>query len=266
MECSMTVDDGKRLIGEDEPRPVEIINAGGRSPFLLTGDHAGKRIPRRLNTLGVSATDRVRHIAWDIGVRALGEALATRFDATFVAQRYSRLVIDCNRRPDSADAIPEISDGTVIPGNSGLTASDRAARIDSLHRPYHDEISALLAERRRTGRDTIFIALHSFTPVMDGRARPWQVGILHASGEMQFACALLGILQRIAGLTVGDNEPYRMDNTDFSVPHHCFNSGLPYAEIEVRQDLIADVDGQKRWAALLGDALFEASRSVDRRG
>ena len=251
----MTMPNCEALLDQDEPAPVAIVNASGGSPFLLVGDHAGNAIPRKLNALGLPREERERHIGWDIGVRAVGEMLAARLDAAFVHQLYSRLVIDCNRDPASADAIPELSDGTRIPGNEGLSAGDRRRRIDGIHAPYHARIGAVLAERARADRRTILIALHSFTPVMGGIRRPWHIGVLHSQGETHFAQALLDALRGQAD-SVGDNEPYRMDDTDHTVPRHAFPAGLPYAELEIRQDLIAHVDGQRAWAERLGAVLI----------
>jgi predicted N-formylglutamate amidohydrolase len=252
----MTMPNCDTLLDQDEPAPVAIINPGGVSPFLLVGDHAGNAIPRKLNALGLPAAERNRHIGWDIGVHALGEMLATTLGAAFIHQRYSRLVIDCNRDPASEDAIPSISDGTRIPGNESLSAADRQNRIDGIHAPYHAQIFSTLSERTRDGRSTIFIALHSFTPVMAGSRRPWHIGVLQSEGETSFAKALLGAMREQTDIEVGDNEPYRMDSTDHTVPRHAFSAGLPYAELEVRQDLIADIDGQRAWAERLGSALI----------
>ncbi len=242
-----------------DPAPVAILNPHGGSPFLLLGDHAGIAIPARLGKLGLAAADLARHIAFDIGVRGLGEALAARLGATFVHQRYSRLVIDCNRAPHAADAIPERSDGTDIPGNVALGLDERAARIAAIHLPYQAAIAAEIA--RRSPPPTL-VSLHSFTPVMTGRPRPWQIGILHDGGDARFARAMLDVLTARGDLVVGDNEPYRMDLIDYTVPLHAYPARLRYAEIEVRQDLIADAAGQQRWAAIVGDTLLAAQERL----
>ncbi len=219
----------------------------------------------RLGELELEEAERRRHIGWDIGVMGLGTALAGLLDAPFVAQTYSRLVIDCNRDPDSAAAIPEVSDGTRIPGNCGLDGAARAARVAAIHAPYHDAIAGALDARAEAGRDTILIALHSFTPVFGGVVRPWQVGVLHDAGDTHFAHAVLAGLGA-TGLVVGDNEPYRMDGTDFSVPHHCYPRGVPYLELEVRQDLIAVPDQQAEWAARLATLFTAAAARIYRSG
>jgi predicted N-formylglutamate amidohydrolase len=238
--------------------PVSVVNPGGASPFLFIGDHAGNVIPLSLGTLGLDDAERVRHIAWDIGVAGLGERLATAMDAVFVRQTYSRLVVDCNRRHDAPDAIAPVSDGTVVPGNADLSDADRAARFAAIHEPYQAEIAAEIARRSAVGQPTVLIALHSFTPVFGGVARPWQIGVLHDGGDPSFAQTMLAVLRREADLTVGDNEPYRMDLIDYTVPRHAYPAGLPYAELEVRQDLIADTTGQAAWAERLERVLTAA--------
>ncbi|WP_428685874.1 N-formylglutamate amidohydrolase [Sphingopyxis sp.] len=245
---------GNPLLGKDEPAPAQLFNADGRSPFLIAGDHAGNAIPRVLGTLGLTEADRARHIAWDIGVRDLGMALAKALDAPFIYQGYSRLVIDCNRDPVHVEAARANADGSPVPGNAMLTADELAARVAAIHAPYHDRIAVELANRAAAARPTIFLALHSFTPTLAGQARPWHVGILHEAGNTRFAKALLAALGARPSLVVGDNEPYRMDATDYSVPHHAYPRSLPYAEIEVRQDLLTSPTSVAQWCQTLAVA------------
>ena len=219
-------------------------------------------MPSRLGTLGLSGPDLTRHIAWDIGVGGLGPLLSQRLGAPFIAQRFSRLVIDCNRDPARADSIPQVSDGTLIPGNAELTDAEREARIAQVFTPYHATIAAELDARAARGLPTIVVALHSFTPVMQAFRRPWRFGILHL-GESAFSDAMLARLRAEpdAG-EVGDNEPYRMDDVDFTIPHHAIGRGLDYVELEVRQDLLADATGQQAIADLLARVLPAALGDV----
>ena len=246
------------VLTPDDPSPARVINPAGTSPFLLIGDHAGDRIPVRLGTLGLGAADRARHIAWDIGIDALGSALAARIDAVFVAQTYSRLVIDCNRGEHAHDSIASVSDDTPIPGNQRLDPADRAARLAAIHDPYHAAIAAELAHRDAAGRDTILVALHSFTPIMRGIARPWQVGILHDRGDTRFAAACLAFLRAEPDLAVGDNEPYRMELIDHTIPRHAYPAQRRYAEIEIRQDLLATDLAIAGWVDLIARMLAAA--------
>ena len=244
------------VLAAGDPPPVTLQNPTGLSRFLLIGDHAGIATPSALGDLGLPEAERRRHIGWDIGVAGVGRALSGLLDAPFVAQSYSRLVIDCNRDPATAAAVPEVSDGTAIPANRGLDAAARAARVAEIHAPYHEAIAA--AFDAGAGQRTILIALHSFTPVFGGIARPWHAGVLHGAGDTRFALAVLAALRREPDLVVGDNEPYRMDGTDYSVPRHCFARGLPYLELEIRQDLIAYPAEQLHWAERLARLLADA--------
>jgi len=247
------------LLGADDPPPVEIRRGRGRSLFLLLGDHAGNAVPAVLGDLGLDEGERRRHIAWDIGVRALGEMLADDLDAPFLYQPYSRLVIDCNRAPGSPQSIVASSDRTAVPGNADLDSAAVEARIAAVHRPYHAAIAAEIERRRSAGMATILVAIHSFTPVMAGVPRPWDAGILHDKGETGFSLRLLERLRRLPGLNVGDNQPYRMDEIDYTIPVHAWAAGLAYAELEIRQDHLSTPEGVSRWAALLAEALAAAA-------
>jgi len=247
------------LLDMADPPAVEMINPQGRSPFLLIGDHAGNLIPRKLGGLGLSDADRTRHIAWDIGVGVLGEALAARLDAVFVRQTFSRLVIDCNRDPDATDAIPPASDGTTIPGNAALSQAARAARIVAIHAPYQRAIADEILRRTEVGQATILVSLHSFTAALAGREpRPWDIGVLHDGRNDGFARRLLDALKRAPGLIVGDNEPYRMDATDHTVPRHAFPH-LPYVELEVAQRRLATAAEIDWWCGMLAPLLEAAA-------
>jgi predicted N-formylglutamate amidohydrolase len=251
------VPSSNRLLGPGDPSPVIVTNPSGFSPFLLLGDHAGRAIPRRLGDLGLPPGALDRHIAWDIGVEGLGLRLSTELDACFIRQTYSRLVIDCNRRPGEADSIPTASDSVAIPGNLGLGSADIAARVNDVWRPYQDGVARLLEERQGLGRETRLVSLHSFTPKMGGESRPWRYGVLHR-GDSALSARMLALLRAEFGDQAGDNQPYAMDGTDATIPLHADPRGLDYLELEVRQDLIEDDDGQDAAAAVITRLLRSA--------
>jgi predicted N-formylglutamate amidohydrolase len=243
------------LLAADEPAPATVHNEHGRSPFLIVADHAGNSMPRALGRLGVSQTECERHIAWDIGIGAVCRVVADALDATLIQQIYSRLVIDCNRTPGSETSIPETGEFTPVPGNMGLSESRKATREREIFRPYHDRIEAELDRRRKAGRLTALIAMHSFTPVFMGVARPWHVGVLY-NRDTRFAHLLMALLKRKEGLVVGDNEPYSVtDASDYTIPVHGERRGLHHVAIEVRHDLIANDKGQRAWGSLLARLL-----------
>jgi predicted N-formylglutamate amidohydrolase len=243
------------LLAAADPDPVLILRLDGTSDFFLTADHAGRAVPRSLGDLGVPASEWERHIAWDIGIAAVTARLSRALDAVAVLQNYSRLVIDCNRRPDWDSSIPTISEHTEIPGNRGLSEAERAARRREIFAPYHDRIADLLDRRALAGRRTALIAMHSFTPIFKGERRSVEVGILY-NRDTRLAAILLDLLREEGDLVVGDNAPYAItDTSDYTVPVHGEARGLPHVEIEIRQDLIANPAGQEAWVARLARLL-----------
>ncbi|WP_314106834.1 N-formylglutamate amidohydrolase [uncultured Stenotrophomonas sp.] len=239
------------LLGRDDPAIYSIHRAQGASPYMLLADHAGQQVPQALQHLGLPQAELDRHIGWDIGIGGVTRALAARLDAWAIEQTYSRLLIDCNRPLASPTLIPEVSDGTVVPGNAGLSDAQRQQRIDAIHAPYHARIDAELAARAVASRPTLLVMMHSFTPVMNGVARPWHAGVLYHR-DTRFAHALLHALRDEGDLVVGDNQPYSVSSSsDYAVPVHGEGRGLVHVELEIRQDLIADAAGQHAWAERL---------------
>lgn len=246
------------LLAPHEPDPVMIDHPEGRSPLVLVCDHAANRIPQGLSRLGLPDSEVTRHIGWDIGIWEVSRIVAAELDATLIGQAYSRLVIDCNRPTTSPSSIPEISEATPIPGNIGLDAEQRAARVREVFRPYHDRITGLLDTR--TDRPTALVAMHSFTPVYKGAARPWHAGVLF-NQDLGLSRILLELLRAEPGLCIGENQPYSVSNTsDYTAPVHAEARGLAYLEIEIRQDLIEHAPGQREWADRMIRLLPEAWR------
>ncbi|MDN5927063.1 MAG: N-formylglutamate amidohydrolase [Hyphomicrobiales bacterium] len=240
----------------DQMAPVRVRNRAGESPFVVLCDHASHHIPMQYGTLGLSAEERISHIAWDPGALPVASGLAASLDATLVESCLSRLVTDCNRPLDAPDLVPEISERTAIPGNMGLGPDERARRIATVHAPYHACIENLIGERLADGRETFLLALHSFTPVYKGTPRPWQIGVIH-DRDMRLAKPILDALSAAGGLTVGDNQPYSpADRVYYTLERHGRSRGLPCAMIEIRNDEISDERGQRQWADLLAGILL----------
>jgi len=247
------------LLDPDEPAPFEVMGHDGASTFVIVCDHAGRLLPKALGDLGVAAADRDRHIAWDIGAGEVARRLGAALDAFVITQTYSRLMIDCNRPLEVSDSIVSASDGTAVPGNVGIARPAAEARARAVFHPYHDQIRRELDRRRSLGRAACLISVHSFTPVWRQAARPWHAGVLYLH-DRRMAAPLLRLLRAEPDLVIGENEPYRADTlTDFTVVEHAERRGLPYVEVEIRQDLIADEAGQVAWATRLARLLPLAS-------
>ena len=247
-----------RLLVPGEPPPHEIYNEGAGGRLLLVCDHASNRVPERLQRLGLSDAELARHIGWDIGAADVTYRLSDRLGAPAVLTAYSRLAVDCNRALDHPGLIPEESDRTPVPGNIGLHAEQRQARIDALFWPYHRAIEDQIDRLRSLSapdEGPVVVSIHSFTPIFDGVERPWHVGILW-NVDPRLPQPLIAQLQEEPELVVGDNQPYSArEGFGHTLETHGDGNGLANALIEVRQDLIDTHHGAQSWADRLAQAL-----------
>ncbi len=240
----------QRLLADDEPAPFVIMNGKSTSPFILICDHASRRIPAALGTMGLDPVARRCHLALDIGAGALTERLAKMLSATAVLCRYSRLVVDCNRQLMDPGAFLEFGDGIVVPGNRNLHPEEKKARADEIYWPYHNAVESQLERLGEEGRPPIFVSVHSFTPVLNGASRSWEMGVLWDTDRVTAEIFVHDLTA--AGFHVGDNEPYSgKAPQDFTIDHHAEAIGLPHVGIEIRQDLIDDDQGVKRICEVL---------------
>jgi predicted N-formylglutamate amidohydrolase len=246
------------LLSEDDPPVFLIERAQGSSAFVLTCDHAGRVIPRKLARLSLSEHELSTHVAWDLGVAELGRQLSTRLDAFLILHNYSRLVIDANRPPGAPDSIPTLCERTRIAANEGLSSSDARKRFEEVFQPYHQRIRDELDARRARACPSVLVALHSFTPVYLNEGRRWHVGVLYGRDPRLGRLVREG-LRSDGTLIVGDNQPYAVsDASDYTIIVHGEQRGIPHVELEIRQDLLASASDVQRWAERLGGVLEAA--------
>jgi predicted N-formylglutamate amidohydrolase len=250
------------LAGEAEG--AVVINEGGASPIFLVCEHAGRLIPKSLESLGLPDHELERHISYDIGAEPVARRLAGRLDAPLVLQRYSRLVYDCNRPPDSPSAIPEVSELTRIPANLGLTEVQRQARINAIYQPFHRKVERLIDRRLGLGQRVIFVTIHSFTPVFKTIPRTMHIGLLFDQ-DRRFTDIVGSLLKNVEMFDVRYNEPYGpADGVCHTLNVHAGVRGLPYSMIEIRNDLIQTESGQVEWADRLAGVLQQAAANLGR--
>jgi predicted N-formylglutamate amidohydrolase len=248
----------QQLLGPDDQPAFSVHNAQGKAPLLLLCDHASRAVPKALGNLGISDEELSRHIGWDIGGLDAAMELSRALDAPLVASGYSRLVIDCNRWPGGEGSTPEVSDGTPVPANRGLTEEQVQARADACFWPYHREVDRQLDRMTAGGRRVGMLVMHSFTPQMNGFKRPWHVGVLW-NDDPRLPEPLLVELRRDSSLIVGDNEPYSARAAyEYTLTAHARARALPHCSIEVRQDLIRTADEARAWGRRLAPAIDAA--------
>jgi predicted N-formylglutamate amidohydrolase len=212
--------------------------------ILVVADHASNRVPDDI-ALGIDPALMNEHIAVDIGVAGIAESMAALPGTAAFLGNVSRLVCDTNRRAEDPAAMPEMSDGRVIPGNIGI---DRAARLARFHHPFHEALSRLLVD----APPALTLILHSYTTALavDPLShRPWHCGLLYDEDE-RGARAAQPLLEA-EGFIVGDQLPYSGKVYNATIRRHVESERRPYLYIEIRQDLIEHAAGQAEWAGRL---------------
>lgn len=238
------------LLAPEEPGPFRVLSPLAEKPILLVCDHASDRFPKSLGDMGLDPFARRCHLAIDIGAGALTESLAESLGVTAVMQNYSRLIVDCNRQLMDPGAFLEYGDGILVPGNRNLHRADKELRADALYWPYHRAIEEQIERLSNAGPAPAFVAIHSFTPVLNGESRAFQIGVLWDKDERLRHIFLEGF--REAGYYVGDNEPYSgKAPQDFTIDHHAEPIGLPHIGIEIRQDLLRNKKGVAQIARVM---------------
>ncbi|MCR5856834.1 N-formylglutamate amidohydrolase [Mesorhizobium sp. J428] len=243
--------------------PFEIIEGNRAGGMLIVADHAKRDMPDEYGDLGLPPAEFDRHIAYDIGVEMVTRRLAGITGAPAVMCGFSRLLIDPNRGEDDPTLIRQVYDGTVISGNYPMSEEERQRRFDHFYRPYDDAVGALMSSvAEASGRSPFIVSMHSFTPVMQGRPRPWHVGILWDS-DPRAPLPLIEALAADGTLVVGDNEPYDGALRGDTMFRHAIVNGFAHALIEIRQDLIGTQAGADEWAARLAPVLDAINRQPD---
>jgi predicted N-formylglutamate amidohydrolase len=230
----------------------EIAGKTRARDVVISCDHASNHIPEAIGgCLGLTPADMGRHIAYDVGAAGVSRHLGELMGAPVILSRFSRLVIDPNRGEDDPTLIMQIYDGTIIPGNRGLSRAARDRRLEHCYHPYHAALAGLLRSRK----NPVLIAIHSFTARLNGHGqRPWHIGILHGR-DTRLALPLLDRLRAEPDLCVGENEPYGGHLDGDSIDRHALSAGIPNILIELRNDLIRSEAQQRGWAERLAPIL-----------
>lgn len=225
----------------------EISGVPSEGGVLIVADHASNHLPDEIE-LNIPLDFLDDHIAYDPGTAAIARMMAENNGYLAILSANSRLVVDLNRNPDEASIIPERSDGVEIPGNL-VTAEERQARLDRYFTPYHGRIRQLVSDLK----PSLVLSLHSFSPTLRSNPklqRPWDIGVLYNEYEAASRFAIQ-FLEAEGVLNVGDQLPYSGKQLNATMDRHCETVGQPYFGTEIRQDLIMEEAGQRRFADIL---------------
>ncbi len=234
------------------------------SKFLLLCDHATNFIPKCVSNtrLGLKKSELDRHIAFDLGAKNTAVELSKFLKAPLIASNFSRLVIDPNRSKNDPTSIMQIYDGTIIPGNCNLSQNEIKFRREKFYNPYHRAISDFIQSKRKKNLITYLVSIHSFTPQINQQPfRPWHVGVLWDQ-DTRMSDIIINELIKHKEICIGKNKPYSGNLKGDTLSQHGTLTNLPHVLIEIRNDLISDTPGQKRWAHILGQSLDKCIKKI----
>ncbi|MEK9763490.1 MAG: N-formylglutamate amidohydrolase [Deltaproteobacteria bacterium] len=241
------------LLSKDDPPVVGCFTSTTRPEILIVCDHAGVAIPKKLGRLGLPDDLNLadQHIAVDIGAKQLALKVAKILGANLLWQNYSRLVVDCNRPPESSQSICSESDGIPIPGNHEISKDEIRERIEEIFLPYDNQCFQAVSNDDLK----LIISMHSFTPTMQGFERPWNISFLFNKGEVYAKKMASFISACEPDLNIGFNEPYQVDKlSDWFVIKYAEPKMIPQVLIEVRNDHLRDRANIDEWALRISEA------------
>ncbi|MEO5585626.1 MAG: N-formylglutamate amidohydrolase [Flavobacteriales bacterium] len=221
--------------------------------LVLSCEHGGNDVPPDLRHCfagdeGVLLT----HRGMDIGALDLFKHLVP-MAAESTSATLSRLCIELNRsehHPNLFSAFTRELDPA------------RKKELLNFHRAYRSEFTALIKQRIVAKEDVVHIAVHTYTPVLDGVKRTMDIGLLYdpsQANERTFCLAWRKVLRaRAPQLVVRMNQPYKGTSDGF--PTHLrpvFPKNYAGIELEVNQRFAVDGRMDKALTAIIREALSE---------
>jgi len=174
--------------------------------IIISCEHGGHEVPEPYAALFHDhATLLASHRGWDPGALALAEALVARLEAPLFSTTVSRLLIDHNRSLSHPALFSEIS--------RALSDPDRERLIDHYYLPHRQKVLDAVSRAIGSGRQVLHLAIHSFTPVLAGKVRRADLGLLYDPArrhERQLCQGWQAAIKKACpDLTIRRNYPYR---------------------------------------------------------
>lgn len=238
------------------PSPFLSVRRNSLAPIVLTCEHATNRLPFPVRLSHEERATLDAHWGWDIGAWALTRELARSLMTSAVGGRWSRLVIDINRRVDEDTLIRRSAGGIELSWNRSVSPAEVERRMLAYHAPYHTEVDRLILRRAVRGIRPLLFAVHTFTPSYEGRPRTFDAGVLY-DRHGGVARRLTASLRR-SGLRVRYNQPYSgKEGLMYSAERHGSHHDLPCLELEINQELFEEPAAAQRLGRIVAHGLRE---------
>lgn len=220
---------------------------------VVTCEHGGNRVPRGYRPLFAGADELLAsHRGYDVGALGLARSIAAAVGVPLLAHTVSRMVVDLNRSLSHPRAFS--------PFTRSLDEAARRRLVDSVYAPHRARVERAIAAAARRG-PVVHLAVHTFVPVLDGRERNADVGLLYdpaRTAERSFCRSLQHRLARDApALRVRRNYPYRGrdDGLTTALRGRWRDAEYLGIELELNQRWVSDAAAFRRVRRLLAAAL-----------
>lgn len=224
-----------------------------RDVLVLTCEHAGNRIPAQYVHLFRGAADVLAtHRGWDPGALTLAKLLSRELGRPLHAITWSRLFVEANRAPTNHRIWSRFT--------KSLPKAERDSILDRWWRPHREAVEKAVASEIARGRRVVHVAVHSFTPELDGEVRNAEVGFLYDSRhkrEAKFCREWASALNALdPSLRLRHNYPYSgaADGLSTWLRKRHPESLYLGIELEINQGLV-DAKGWRRFQQNVADSL-----------
>jgi predicted N-formylglutamate amidohydrolase len=232
--------------------------------LVLSCEHGGNRIPAPWRALFRGQKTRLNsHRGYDIGSLACARALARRLDTRLLHADTSRLLIDLNRSPHHPALYSDVT--------RGLPPEQRRQIFTRHYLPHRKRVEARIEGLIAAGRRVLHVAVHSFTPALDGVARRADIALLYDPArrvEARLCRVWQRSLERDSELIVRRNYPYRGVNDGLTRYLRTRFGPAVYAgvELELNQRLLTRPATARVLYPLLAASLQETMRLLQGSG
>jgi len=170
---------------------------------LVSCEHASNFVPKDYQSL-IPATILKTHRAYDLGAKKIAKRLAAELKVPFFSGPICRLVIDLNRSLGSKNLFSSWT--------KKISRKEKQQIVASYYRPYRNEIEDTIVGHVNNGKTVLHLAIHSFTPSLDGVVRVCDIGLLYdpkRPQEMVFCKKMASFLKKNSKIIVRLNYPYK---------------------------------------------------------
>jgi len=228
--------------------------------IIVTCEHGGNSIPQEHLALFQGMKKLLAsHKSFDSGALDLARQIADTLGAHLYYATTSRLLIDLNRSPGHPKLFSEIT--------GKLHKKEKQQLLEHYYYPYRNKIESFIASRINKGITILHIAVHSFTPVLNGVKRRASVGLLYdpsRKGEKELSLRMQKTLTiTLPRLVVRRNYPY-LGRTDGLITY--FRKHFPrerYLGIELEINQKHPQGDTIKWESLQREILKAVTTSLE---